>query len=62
MFGAVTSVTVKVVVQVDELLAASVTVMVTFVVPVPTSVPAAGDWVITMNLLRYNYLLQLHCL
>jgi hypothetical protein len=47
MFGAVTSVTVKVVVQVDALLAASFTVIVTFVVPVPTSVPAAGDCVMT---------------
>ena len=47
MAGAVTSETVKVVVQVVELLAASFTVIVTVVAPVPTSVPATGDWDIT---------------
>ena len=44
--GAVASLTVKVLVQVLELPAASVTVIVTVVTPVPTSVPAVGDWVI----------------
>src|SRR5439155_21412599 len=42
--GAVLSVTVKVVVQVAMLPAASVAVTVIVVVPDPTSVPAAGDW------------------
>ena len=43
--GAVLSVTVKLVVQVAELPAASVTVRVMVVTPVLTSVPAAGDCV-----------------
>src|SRR5436189_173376 len=42
--GAVSSVTVKVVVQVALLVAASVAVTVITCVPKPTSVPAAGDW------------------
>src|SRR2546425_862173 len=42
--GAVSSVTVKVVVQVALLLAASVAVTVITCTPNPTSVPAAGDW------------------
>src|SRR5437773_6694916 len=42
--GAVSSVTVKVVVHVALLVAASVTVTVITCVPRPTSVPAAGDW------------------
>src|SRR5258705_13094366 len=46
MTGAVLSVTVKVAVQVDSLLAASMTCKVTVVTPNPTSVPAAGVWVI----------------
>ena len=47
--GAVLSVTVKVVVQVAELLAASFTVRVTVVTPVETRVPAAGDWVMVRD-------------
>ena len=39
------SVTVNVVEQVVELLAASFTVMVTIVTPVETRVPEVGDWV-----------------
>src|SRR5216117_855486 len=46
MVGGVLSVTVKVAVQVDSLVAASVTCSVTVVTPRPTSVPAAGVWVI----------------
>src|SRR3989475_218337 len=42
--GAVSSVTVKVVVQVALLVAASVAVTVIVCVPNPTRVPAAGDW------------------
>src|SRR5439155_130156 len=42
--GAVPSVTVKVVVHVALLVAASVAVTVITCVPNPTSVPAAGDW------------------
>src|SRR6266513_1791472 len=42
--GAVSSVTVKLVVQVALLVAASVAVTVITCVPRPTSVPAAGDW------------------
>src|SRR5258705_72769 len=42
--GAVSSVTVKVVVQVALLVAASVAVTVITCTPKPTSVPAAGDW------------------
>src|SRR5438552_3804104 len=42
--GAVSSVTVKVVVQVALLVAASVAVTVITCMPNPTSVPAAGDW------------------
>src|SRR5213083_139912 len=42
--GAVSSVTVKVVVQVALLVAASVAVTVITCTPNPTSVPAAGDW------------------
>ena len=45
--GAVASLTVNVLVHVLELPAASVTVIVTVVTPVPTSVPAVGDCVIT---------------
>src|SRR5712691_2639038 len=44
--GGVLSVTVKVAVQVDSLLAASMTCKVTVVTPKPTSVPAAGLCVI----------------
>src|SRR5438445_8754558 len=40
------SVTVKVAVQVDSLFAASLTCKVTVVTPNPTSVPAAGVWLI----------------
>ncbi len=47
MVGAVLSVTVKVLVQVVGLPAASFTVMVTVVAPVDTSVPDAGDCVMT---------------
>src|SRR5438128_6435656 len=43
--GAVVSVTVKMVVQVALLPAASVAVTVMVCAPKPTSVPAAGDWV-----------------
>ena len=46
IFGAVTSDTVNVLVQVLLFNAASFTVIVTVVTPVPTSVPAVGDWVI----------------
>src|SRR6267142_2334742 len=46
MMGGVLSVTVKVAVQVDSLFAASMTCKVTVVTPNPTSVPAAGVWVI----------------
>src|SRR5207249_10258841 len=42
--GAVSSLTVKLVVQVALLVAASVAVTVITCVPNPTSVPAAGDW------------------
>src|SRR5438128_6194029 len=42
--GAVVSVTVKIVVQVALLPAASVAVTVIVCAPKPTSVPAAGDW------------------
>src|SRR5881296_1554866 len=42
--GAVSSVTVKVVLQLAPLVAASVAVTVITCVPNPTSVPAAGDW------------------
>jgi len=45
MSGAELSVTVKLLVQVTELLAASFTVMVTTVTPVETRVPATGDCV-----------------
>src|SRR5216683_802462 len=44
--GGMLSVTVKVAVQVDSLFAASLTCKVTGVTPKPTSVPAAGVWVI----------------
>jgi len=47
--GAMLSVTVKVVLQVTMLPAASVTVITTGVTPVETRVPAAGDWVITRD-------------
>ena len=43
IFGAVTSLTVNVLVQVLKFPEASVTVIVTVVTPVPTSVPAVGD-------------------
>src|SRR5438876_9053814 len=46
MVGGVLSVTVKVAVQVDSLVAASVTCSVTVVTPRPTSVPASGVCVI----------------
>src|SRR5881296_2706149 len=46
MVGGMLSVTVKVAVQVDSLVAASLTCKVTVVTPRPTSVPAAGVWVI----------------
>src|SRR5204863_5587597 len=42
--GAASSVTVKLVVQVALLVAASVAVTVITCIPMPTSVPAAGDW------------------
>jgi hypothetical protein len=45
--GRVVSLTVNVVVQVFKLPEASFTVIVTFVTPVPTSVPANGDCVFT---------------
>src|SRR5439155_1727539 len=48
--GAVSSVTVKVVLQVALLVAASVAVTVITCVPNPTSVPAAGDWLKVMPL------------
>src|SRR5438093_13665024 len=44
MVGGVLSVTVKLAVQVDSLFAASMTCRVTVVTPKPTSVPAAGVW------------------
>src|SRR6266436_4345014 len=44
--GGMLSVTVNVAVQVDSLFAASITCKVTVVTPRPTSVPAAGVWVI----------------
>ena len=47
MVGAALSLTVNVVEHVLELFAASFTVIVTAVMPVPTSVPADGDCVIT---------------
>ena len=46
MTGGVFSITVKLVVQFAELLAASVTVMIIVVTPVETRVPAIGDCVI----------------
>src|SRR5438094_840806 len=46
MDGGVLSVTVKLAVQVDSLVAASMTCKVTVVTPKPTRVPAAGDWLI----------------
>ena len=49
MVGAVASLTVKVLEQVLKLPAASVTVIVTVVTPVPTTVPSAGDCVITSD-------------
>src|SRR5438093_3797561 len=47
--GAVVSVTVKIVVQVALLPAASVAVTVMVCVPRPTTVPAAGDWLKVMD-------------
>ena len=47
--GAVVSLTVMVTGHVTELLARSLTVMVTRVAPSPTKVPAAGDWVMTTD-------------
>ena len=47
MTGGVFSKTVKLVVQLAELLAASVTVMMIVITPVETRVPATGDCVIT---------------
>src|SRR5206468_2486305 len=44
MVGGVLSVTVKVAVQVDSLVAPSLTCSVTVVTPNPTNVPAVGDW------------------
>src|SRR5204862_8122683 len=46
--GAVVSVTVKMVVQVALLPAASVAVTVMVCAPTPTSVPAAGDWLMVI--------------
>src|SRR3989442_598021 len=46
MVGGVLSAPVKVAVQVDSLVAASMTCSVTVVTPRPTSVPATGVWVI----------------
>src|SRR5438046_7692434 len=46
--GAVVSVTVKIVVQVVLLPAASVAVTVIVCAPRPTSVPVAGDWVVVV--------------
>jgi len=48
MDGAVLSVTVKLLVHVTELLAASLTVIVTLVTPVETRVPATGDCVMVI--------------
>ena len=48
--GGVLSVTVNVVEQVEVFKAASLTVIVTVVTPVPTIVPAVGDCVITNEL------------
>src|SRR5207245_1521421 len=50
--GAVSSVTVKVVVQVALLVAASVAVTVITCTPNPTSVPAAGDWLNVIPFVR----------
>ena len=47
--GAVVSVTVKIVMQVALLPAASVAVTVMVCVPTPTTVPAAGDWLKVMD-------------
>ncbi len=47
MLGGVLSLTTKLALHVAWLFAASFTVMVTTVVPRPTTAPAAGDWVIT---------------
>src|SRR5204862_5836131 len=52
MVGGVLSVTVKVAVQVDSLLAASLTCRVMVVTPSPTEVPAVGVWVTTTGPLQ----------
>src|SRR5439155_729973 len=57
--GAVSSVTVKVVVQVALLVAASVAVTVITCVPNPSSVPAAGDWLKVMPLVPLQLSLAL---
>src|SRR2546422_494792 len=57
--GAVSSVTVKVVVQVALLVAASVAVTVIVCVPRPTSVPAAGLWLKVMPLVPLQLSLAL---
>src|SRR3989454_8285593 len=57
--GAVSSVTVKVVVQVALLVAASVAVTVITCTPNPTSVPAAGDWLKVMPLVPLQLSLAL---
>src|SRR5207244_3720604 len=57
--GAVSSVTVKVVLQVALLVAASVAVTVITCVPNPTSVPAAGDWLKVMPLVPLQLSLAL---
>src|SRR6266853_2112989 len=58
-FGAVASVTVKVVAQVALLVAASVAVTVITCTPNPTSVPAAGDWLKVMPLVLLQLSLAL---
>src|SRR5881396_1390574 len=57
--GAVSSVTVNVVVQVALLVAASVAVTVITCAPNPTSVPAAGDWLKVMPLVPLQLSLAL---
>src|SRR5213083_3178566 len=52
--GAVSSLTVNVVVQLALLVAASVSVTVITCTPNPTSVPAAGDWLKLMPLLQLH--------
>src|SRR5262245_54109077 len=50
MVGGVSSITVRMAMHVTVLLAASLTMIVTLVAPRPTSVPAAGDWVMVTTL------------